>query len=470
MLDNSIKYEEFRRKYKTFIYENYKVINNKEEIILEYHFRIEGLTEFRPTIVIPKKQYIIEENIEFSDIFAFHIGMVELISYWKATCSPNVIIKCGSLNNEQKEWFKKLYYYGLGELFFTNGIKNTYEDFLNFEDNNTNKIDEIEQIQYINMINDKNFKRDNFEGYILPIGGGKDSCVTIDILKGLKTKNYCLIVNPKTVTLSCAEIAGYGDNEIIVVNRKIDKNIIDLNTQGFINGHTPFSSLLAFITYYIAFLTGKKYIALSNEVSSNESNVLGEKINHQYSKSIEFENDFRNYVKKFIKTPIEYFSFLRPLNELQIASIFSRLEKYHKIFKSCNVGSKEKEWKWCCNCPKCMFVYIILSPFLYKEKLVNIFGEDLFERKELLNTFIELTGNGEIKPFECVGTFEEVCFAITKLIKKLEDKGEKLPYMLEYYKNNFEMSDLSNNILSNYNTDNNLTQEQDKILRDYLIY
>lgn len=485
MLDNFIKYQELRKKYKTFIYENYKVIKNAEEIILEYHFIIEGLTEFRPRIVIPKKQYIIEENIGFSDVFAFHIGMVELISYWKATCSPKVIIKCGNLNNEQKEWFKKLYYYGLGELFFTNGIKNTYGDFLTFEDYNANisreNINETIEISKNNMINGEiktnqlediskliNLKQKNFEGYIFPIGGGKDSCVTIEILKELKTKNYCLIVNPKPVTLSCAEIAGYGDDEIIVVNRKIDKNLIDLNSQGFINGHTPFSSLLAFITYYMAFLTGKKYIALSNEVSSNESNVFGEKINHQYSKSIEFENDFRFYVKKYIETPIEYFSFLRPLNELQIASIFSRLEKYHNIFKSCNVGSKEKEWKWCCNCPKCMFVYIILSPFLYKEKLVNIFGEDLFEKKELLNTFIELTGNGETKPFECVGTFEEVCFAITKLIVELENNGEKLPYMLEYYKINFKMSDLSNDILSYYNTDNNLTDEQNEILRNNL--
>ncbi|MCI9365871.1 MAG: hypothetical protein HFJ54_04695 [Clostridia bacterium] len=103
---------------------------------------------------------------------------------------------------------------------------------------------------------------------------------------------------------------------------------------------------------------------------------------------------------------MKYFSFLRPLNELQIAKLFSeKCEKYHKIFKSCNVGSKEEKWIWCGRCPKCLFVYTILSPYLYKEKLLGIFGKDLFEDEEMINTFIELTGNGKTKPFECVRNF-----------------------------------------------------------------
>ena len=102
---------------------------------------------------------------------------------------------------------------------------------------------------------------------------------------------------------------------------------------------------------------------------------------------------------------------------MQIAKIFSRHEKYHKTFRSGNVGSKGKEWVWCCNCPKCLFAFIILSPFLYKEKMVNIFGEDLFEKQSLLQTFLELAGKKNIKPFECVGTFEEVNYAISKTIE-----------------------------------------------------
>lgn len=155
---------------------------------------------------------------------------------------------------------------------------------------------------------------------------------------------------------------------------------------------------------------------------------------------------------------------LRPISELQIAYLFSKIEQYHPVFKSCNVGSKTEPWKWCCNCPKCLFVFCILSPFLYKEKLVNIFGEDLFEREDLLKTFTELCGYGETKPFECVGTYSEIRYALTKTIESL---GEDLPYLLKYYKENFELS--KEEMLNYYNENNNVPEEFAKILKERLL-
>ena len=146
--------------------------------------------------------------------------------------------------------------------------------------------------------------------------------------------------------------------------------------------------------------------------------------------------------------------------------LFSREEKYHKIFKSCNVGSKEEKWKWCCDCPKCLFVYTILSPFLYKEKLVEIFGQDLYEKESLLKTFIELCGYGETKPFECVGTYSEIRYAITETIKMLENDNKQLPYLLKYYKDNFELS--NENMLDFYNEEHNVPVEFEQILKDNL--
>lgn len=463
MIDNSKKFKELREKYNTFIYESFTINNSEDEFIIKFKFTVPNLTTYEPEIRLLKKD--IKENINEKVLVncknaIFHMGLIELISYWKATCSPNVIIKAGYINEEQINWFKKLYFYGLGELFFTNGIHTDINDFMNI----TCESNDI----YEDHINKSN------NGYLIPIGGGKDSCVTLECLKN-EGENLCLIVNPKPVTLECAKAAGYDDSKIVKVKRIIDSNLLELNKQGYINGHTPFSSMLAFLSYFIADVMGKKYIALSNESSANESNVEGEKINHQYSKSIEFENDFRYYAEKYLKRNTEYFSFLRPLNELQIAMTFAKFEKYHHIFKSCNVGSKGEHWKWCCNCPKCLFVYIILSPFLYKEKLVDIFGEDLFEKQDLLKTFIELTGNGETKPFECVGTYEEVCFAISKTISNLSRKSvfnnkilaeSELPYLLQYYKDNFNLANLENDLTKNYNIENNLTEGQNKILKE----
>ena len=453
-MDNSLKYIEFRNKYKEFYYNSFNLREDNEAIYIEFEFEIPNLAIFKPTTKIIKKQMKLKSIDSFqAKNMAFNIGLIELISYWKCACCPQIVIKCGYINNEQIKWWKKLYFYGLGELFYTNNIHNTIEDFVTIKCEK-----EKNELEYGELNKDS-------EGYIVPIGGGKDSIVTLETLEFNKKEDYCLIINPKPVTLECAKIAGIDNNHIIEIYRTIDKKLIDLNKEGMINGHTPFSAMLAFTSYFVAYLLSKKYIALSNENSANESNVLGEKVNHQYSKSFEFEKDFEEYSNKYLKAPVKYFSFLRPLNELQIAKIFSKHEKYHKVFKSCNVGSKGEEWKWCCNCAKCLFAYIILSPFLYKEKLLNIFGEDLFEKKELLDIFNQLTGNGDVKPFDCVGTFEEVNYAICKTIENIELNEEKLPYLLDYYKNNFQSVDTSIDITKRYNNENNLTDEQNEILR-----
>lgn len=439
------KYNELRNKYDTFIYDSYEIEELENTTKITYNFIVPSLTQYKPTLEV--KKFKIDS---FTKNLIFHIGLVELVSYWKATCSKNVIIKAGYINKEQIEFFKKLYFYGLGELFYTNGITPNYDDFINIKCE----------------LKEQNIEIPNYvgNGNLIPIGGGKDSNVTLEIMKSDFEYNLCFIINPKQVTLSCAQTAGYSNEKIVTVKRTIDKNLIELNKQGFINGHTPFSALVAFLSYFNAYITGKKYILLSNESSANESNVDGTKINHQYSKTYEFECDFNEYTKKYFKIDIKYFSLLRPLSEYQIAMLFSNYEKYHEIFKSCNVGSKKEPWHWCCSCPKCLFVYIILSPFLYKEKLIRIFGEDLFEKEDLLDIFIELTGYGKTKPFECVGTYEEVRYAITKTISKLD----KQPYLLKYYKEHFELENLNKNLENKYNRENNLNPYFENLLKSEL--
>ena len=141
--------------------------------------------------------------------------------------------------------------------------------------------------------------------------------------------------------------------------------------------------------------------------------------------------------------------------------LFSKYEMFHPIFKSCNLGSKESTWNWCSKCPKCLFVFIILSPFLYKEKLINIFGCDLYEDKELLETFLELLGFKETKPFECVGTYGEVRYSVSLMINKLDS----LPYLLQYYKDHYPLY-LDEKFEKKFNNNNNLNDDFLKIVKD----
>lgn len=331
------KFLELREKYQKFIYHNYHIQEDENQIILTYDFEIVGLCEFHPRIEIKKKS-IKFKNIEneFVENLVFHIGMVELISYWKCVCCPNVIVKCGYLNKEQIKWFKKLYYNGLGEYRYINKIDILEQDIM----------DIFIEMQYKEI---KDLSKEARKGTLIPIGGGKDSTVTLELLKKYRNDNYCIMIGGKEPSLQSAKIAGYKDNQIIEITRTISPELLKLNKEGYLNGHTPFSSLLAFLSYLVAFLINRKYIALSNESSANESNVEGEKINHQYSKSYEFEQDFEYYSNKYLKAGVNYFSLLRPLNELQIAKLFSKNKQYHSIFKSCNVrkqtNSMEMVWR-----------------------------------------------------------------------------------------------------------------------------
>lgn len=435
------KFYELRNKYSEFIYDSYTIKEENNKYVITYEFITTNLCSFHPEIKIDKS--IIKNNNIDKNLFeyiVFHIGLIELISYYKATLSPNIIIKCGYLDEEQIKWYKNIIFNGLGELLYKNEIIITIDELVNIK----------------SLINSKpSFNLTyNGEGNLIPVGGGKDSCVSLEILKNEKC-NSCFIINPKDPSINCARIAGYSNEDIITVERIIDKKIIELNEKGFINGHTPFSAIVAFISYLCAYLSNKKNIVLSNESSANQATVIGSSVNHQYSKSFEFENDFNEYINKYFKINIKYFSLLRGLSEYQIGMLFSKYQKYHEVFKSCNLGSKTTPWKWCCNCPKCLFVFIILSPHLYKDKLINIFGEDLYERTDLLNTFLEIIGESKIKPFECVGTIEEAKFAVSTIINKLDK--DKLPYLLKYYLDNYQLYTNTNNILT-YNEENNIDE------------
>ncbi len=405
-------YNELRSKYPVFNYNGYTVTETAENIEIEYSFEIEGLSEFNPVWTFKSGKRSVKNDSAFKNM-VFNLGMVELVSYWKLTCSPKVSVKCGSLTVNQIDWWRKLYYNGLGECFYLNGIEDTVEGFMNIECSNTESFDEP--------------SRKPSKGCMIPIGGGKDSIVSLGVLEENREDNYCYIINPRGATLNTVETANY-ENKTIVANRTLDSRMIELNKQGFINGHTPFSAIVAFSALIGAYINDVKYIALSNESSANETTVEGSYVNHQYSKSFEFELDFNNYEKEYIKSGIYYFSLLRPLSEYQIAGLFSKNKDFYKIFRSCNAGSKQDIW--CGNCPKCLFVFIIMSPFISPDELSEIFGSNLFERESLKEDFTKLIGLVPEKPFECVGSRDEINFALCEALGKYE----KLPLLLEYYK------------------------------------
>jgi len=471
----------FRKKYPRFVYENYswKISKNprtrastvrSRNLEVFFDFKIESAEDGPPQICFKPK--VIIKNIDKNrikrigdrvvDDLVFNLGLIELLSYWKATCSPEIIIKASSLSGEQIKWWKNLIIKGMGQFFYENKIDFRKPNFLKI------------------TAKSKNYKKSTIVGnlsllqnrVLVPIGGGKDSVVTLEILKKAKKELNSFSLNPTEAAKKIMKMADC--KNVIIVRRKIDEKLLELNRQGFLNGHTPFSAYLSFLGVLVAALFDYKYIALSNERSSNEGNVkyLGRIINHQWSKSFDFEKKFRDYSKKYLAKDIEYFSFLRPLYDIQIAKLFSQYPKYFNAFLSCNVayqtvsGTKKPIKKWCGKCAKCLFVFTILYPFIEEKKLIKIFKRNFFQDKTLLSTMQELIGERGFKPFECVGTKKETLIAFYLSLQKYLKKSTgvekfKFPFLLKYFEKKIipkypNLERESKKLMNSWNKQNNL--------------
>ncbi len=402
-----------RSQYPIFTYERFTIDYGKDFLKLRFFYTVSDIS-FTSEVQLP----VPTNGVSISDIepFVFNLGLVEMLSYWKATCSPQIMIKAGFLSKDQKKWWHNLLINGLGEFFFTNKIDFTVPEFVT--------IDSITGAPYAL------YTKKHAKTTLIPIGGGKDSIVTLEHYKKNNIAHRCFLLNPnpsaQTVVTTAKEV------DPIIITRWLDSHLFELNKQGYLNGHTPFSAYLAFLSILCCVLFDSSLVAVSNEKSSNEGNVQykGFEINHQYSKSFDFERNFNTYLQQYLCTAISYFSFMRPLGEIQIARLFAQYKNYFGAFKSCNVS---KDLRWCGTCPKCASVYALLYPFIERQDMMTIFSNDLFENKNLIGLFEQLLGTVGNKPFECVGTYEETKAALFLAWRSLKQTKGTVPVVLQHF-------------------------------------
>ena len=134
------KYIHLREGFPFMEYDGYEANVDATGLHVKYKLNLAGKYIFYPGFSIPKKKFYrnfpTNESLQ-SPLFQnllFHIGLIELISYWKSACPPQIIIKGQKLSAEQVSWWKNVYYQGLGEFFYTNEICdddmwNTYKKF-----------------------------------------------------------------------------------------------------------------------------------------------------------------------------------------------------------------------------------------------------------------------------------------------------------------------------------------------------
>lgn len=449
---------ELRAKHARFVFSEFEFAQKNTDLEVTFHFILETGLHFHPTLLFKNLNWERYQSLDQKLIreWLFRIGMVELLSYWKAACPAEIVIQAGYLTEHEVSFWQKLLQNGMSEFFFVNQIDGWQPNFVHLNVEASAQPYDLDKSVKANQV-------------LVPVGGGKDSVVTVETLKKSQLSLALFTVNKSAASERIAQISGVQTK--VEVIRSVDPQILSLNDQGYLNGHTPFSSLLAFVSTFSAYLFDYSDVALSNEWSANEGNIifLGHTVNHQYSKSLEFEQDFRQYLKEYLSSTVNYFSFLRPIHELQIAQLFSGYSKYFPVFLSCNRGYRAD--KWCGECPKCLFTAIILSPFLSSDQIKQIFKKDILNDQTLLPILQELSGLTELKSLECVGTRDETRAALAVAIKKMDP--EHLPALFLYAQKNILANDSTSqenavSILSSYQTNHFLPPELDQLLKKEL--
>lgn len=264
---------------------------------------------------------------------------------------------------------------------------------------------------------------------LVPVGGGKDSVVSIEAFRRHGVAPMLFSVNRYDPIDRCIEVSGLNS---VHVRRSIDRRLIQANADGAYNGHVPVTAINSVIGLIVADANGFGPVVLSNERSSNVGNVewLGRDINHQWSKSLAYESLLRDTLARHGFNPDRYFSLLRGLSESQIADRFATSPEYFGVFTSCNrlfaLDPSRRASSWCGHCPKCQFVFVLLAPRLGRPTLEKIFGRNLFADTGNRDGMADILGLGVHKPFECVGEYHEAAESMLAVIDDPQWQGLEL--------------------------------------------
>ncbi len=342
------------------------------------------------------------------------------VSYYK-TAAPEVVdLGAQAITEAEEALLTSFYRDGLGEFAFRNGL-----DLSSLRVDGPRRA--VERSRPAPSAGDY---RPRPGRALVPFGGGIDSIVTVERMRRAVAEPRLFVVGGPAGPFAAIEApVAVSGLPVVRATRQIDPQVLR-SDNGFLNGHVPVTGIISAIAVMAAVLEHAESVVMSNEWSASIGTEVapGRMINHQYSKSLEFEQLLRTVVADALGPSMSYFSLLRPYSELWVAQQFGRLPEYHHAFRSCNRAFHADPAKrldtWCGRCDKCCFIDLVLSPFLPAAELSEIFGErEPLGDPTLAEQFRALLGtSGAAKPFECVGEQSE-CRAALFMALERPDRG-----------------------------------------------
>lgn len=341
------------------------------------------------------------------------LHLIAGVSYYKAAVPPEIRIDDDAIDADTAALLESVYLNGLGEFAYRNGLD--LHDRIRFPAGATQIAPDAPAL---------GLREPASEGHALvAIGGGKDSLVSIEALRGAGIDQTVTWIGGSQLIRACAERTGL---PTLNLGRQLAPELFEYNRQGAWNGHIPVTAVNSAILAFAAVLLGADQVVFSNERSASYGSLIegtGE-VNHQWSKGWAFERDFAAYLQRHIAADLRYFSLLRPLSELAVARQFAKSDRYDAHFSSCNrnfhILGERPASRWCGVCPKCHFVFLALAPFMPKPRLVGLFGRNLLDDAGQIPGYDALLEYRDHKPFECVGEARESRAALAALAARPE--------------------------------------------------
>ncbi len=253
---------------------------------------------------------------------------------------------------------------------------------------------------------------------LIPFGGGIDSVVSVETLPA-HLDQALFIVSPSSGRFAVLDqTAAVTGRPILRATRAIDPQVLQPRDDQ-LRGHVPVTAMITLLAALAALSTGRGGVVMSNEHSASVPNlrVGAREVNHQWSKSLAAEDLISAALDEAVGDSLTVASLLRDRSELWVAEVFSRLPQYHQVFRSCNRAFTQdpatRAASWCGECDKCLFIDLVLAPFVDRAALRAMLGVEPLSDPRRLASLADLVGLGEHhKPFECVGDPDESATAL----------------------------------------------------------
>jgi hypothetical protein len=373
------------------------------------HYSLDEEISFVEEFDLPIEAALSDGDRERADGLLSLLHWVAGISYFKTALPPAVACDSGAPPPAAARLLEALYSEGLGELAYSNGLDGLPRPSF------ASGSGAFAQAPFAERggAGDPHAPR----RVLVPVGGGKDSAVAIEIVRRSGCELALFSVGDAAPIARTVAVAGL---KRLLVQRRLDPGLSALNRAGAINGHVPVTAIVSCVALLTAALCGFDTVAMANERSASSGNVTWEgiEVNHQFSKGLPAERLLQAAAAE-TGAGVQLFSILRPASELAIARAFARMAPFHGAFTSCNAIFRSdpalRSASWCRDCPKCRFVFLALAPFSSPAHLRDLFGTDLLDDERQFAGFALLTATGGHKPFECVGEEQESLAAIRML-------------------------------------------------------